>query len=228
MLYKAIFKFFDGAISLFTKHGIAQVIGYVVLLVCVGYTSYNMFNMDEIVRDAIRTNDADIKEIHANSVKHRREISPQINLLLNNLLDKYNADRAAVVEMHNGTNNVAGLPFIYGAMTYEQVRSGVDHVDEDYVKINLTRFSIPIYMEKYHFFCGSVEELASIDERFASRVVGDGVTYIAGFVLYGLETEIGYLIVTWTGEPPVRTEGMLSELSATSQRISNLLNTVKK
>ena len=223
--------FIDGLLNsivkLFKTHGIAKVLGYLLILGCVGYTAYGMLHMDNIIEHAIIKSDKIEQAWHNEAVKRRREITPKINATLSELMYKYGADRIAVVEMHNGTNNTAGLPFIYGEMTYEQVRDGVSHVDGDYMKINLTRFTMPLYMAENNFFCGSVEDVAKIDDKFANRIESDGTYYITGFMLYGSSVELGYLIMTWGEKHPARTDALLSDCSKVAQKIAVWLDSTK-
>ena len=226
MIQDFIYGLLNSLVNLFKDHGIAKVLGYLLILGCVGYTAYGMLNMDNKIQEAIFQNAENEKDWHNEAVKRRREITPKINATLSELMYKYGADRVAIVEMHNGTNNTAGLPFIYGEMTYEQVRDGVTHVDEDYMKINLTRFTIPLYMAENNFFCGSVEEIATIDEKFASRIESDGTKFITGFVLYGSSVEIGYLIMTWGEKHPEKTDAMMSDCSKVAQKIAVWLDSI--
>lgn len=226
MIQDFIYGLLNSLVNLFKDHGIAKVLGYLLILGCVGYTAYGMLNMDNKIQEAIFQNAENEKDWHNEAVKRRREITPKINATLSELMYKYGADRVAIVEMHNGTNNTAGLPFIYGEMTYEQVRDGVTHVDGDYMKINLTRFTIPLYMAENNFFCGSVEEIAKIDEKFASRIESDGTKFITGFVLYGSSVEIGYLIMTWGDKHPEKNDAMLSDCSKVAQKIAVWLDSI--
>lgn len=228
MIQDFIYELLNSLVNLFKEHGIAKILGYLLILGCVGYTAFAMFNIDNIIQTAIIKSDKIEDEWHNEAVKRRREITPKINVALSELMYKYGADRVAIVEMHNGTNNTAGLPFIYGEMTYEQVRDGVIHVDGDYTKINLTRFTIPLYMAKHNFFCGSVDDMAKIDEKFASRIVSDGTYYITGFMLYGSSVEIGYLIMAWGENHPEKTDVMLSDCSMVAQKIAIWLDSTRK
>ena len=226
MIQDFIYGLLNSLVNLFKDHGLAKVLGYLLILGCVGYTAYGMLNMDNKIQHAIFQNAENEKDWHNEAVKRRREITPKINTTLSDLMYKYGADRVAIVEMHNGTNNTAGLPFIYGEMTYEQVRDGVTHVEGDYMKINLTRFTIPLYMAENNFFCGSVEEVAKIDEKFASRIESDGTKFITGFVLYGSSVEIGYLIITWGDKHPEKNDVMLSDCSKVAQKIAVWLDSI--
>ena len=48
-----------------------------------------------------------------------------INSLLDDTLETYDADRARLVQFHNGTHSLGGIPFKYISTTHESVRAGV-------------------------------------------------------------------------------------------------------
>jgi hypothetical protein len=139
-------------------------------------------------------------------------------------MNTLNADRIYVIEMHNGTNNTSGLPFIYGEMTYEQVRRGVEHVDEDYVSLNLSRFVYPLYLEKNQIFCGTIDDLAKIDERLAFRLKATNATYVGGVAMNGVENELGYIGITYCNTEPVGRQEIIRVLSIASQKLTALLD----
>lgn len=48
-----------------------------------------------------------------------------INAILDDMLGMYNADRAKLVQFHNGTHSLGGIAFKYISTTHEAVRAGV-------------------------------------------------------------------------------------------------------
>ena len=48
-----------------------------------------------------------------------------INELLDGMLETYGADRSKLVQFHNGTHSLGGIPFKFGSITNEAVREGV-------------------------------------------------------------------------------------------------------
>lgn len=104
--------------------------------------------IETVTEKTIKTNNEMIANEHDAALEVRKQIKPVVNSLLKNTLADLNADRVFVMEMHNGTNNTAGLPFVYGEITYEEVAENINHVDEDYTNLNLSRFDFPLYVEK--------------------------------------------------------------------------------
>lgn len=223
-MWTFILNLIDPVIKFIKNFGLARTIGYLVVIVCVGFTAFSLLNIDHTIQNAIDKNQQEQIEAHDRAVTRRYENSPKIDQLLNEVLYKYGADRVCVVEMHNGTKNVAGLPFIYGEMTYEVCREGILPVDADYTQFNLSRLSFPTFMFEHNAFCGGMNELGRIDDKFAERLLVNNSTYLCGYTLHGSENVIGYFGVIWCGGRPSETVQLMKDLSAYAQKLSILLN----
>ena len=214
----------DPLIKLIKNFGFARAIGYLVMLCCVVFTAISLFNMDKIVEKAISDNQREQTEAHDRAVEKRYVNSPKIDQILNEVLYKYGADRVCVVEMHNGTKNVAGLPFIYGEMTYEVCRDGILPVDADYTQFNLSRLSFPTFMFEHNAYCGGMSDLGRIDDKFAERLLVNNSTFLCGYTLHGADNVIGDFGVIWCGGYPNETVQLMKDLSAYAQKLSILLD----
>lgn len=219
-----LLKLIDPAIKVVKNFGFARTMGYMVMLACVVFTAVSLLNIDQTVQNAINShNEAEI-EAHDRAVEKRYENSPKIDRILNEVLYKYGADRVCIVEMHNGTKNVAGLPFIYGEMTYEVCRDGVLPVDADYTQFNLSRLSFPTFMFEHNAFCGAMNEVNRIDDKFAERLLVNNSTYLCGYTLHGSTNVIGYFGVIWCGGAPEETNQLMKDLAAYAQKLAILLD----
>lgn len=223
-MWEFVLKMVDPFIKLIKNFGLARTIGYVMLTACVGFTAISLFNIDRVIQKAINKSQQEQIEAHDKAVEKRYANSPKIDQILNEVLYKYGADRVCVVEMHNGTKNVAGLPFIYGEMTYEVCRDGIIPVDADYTQFNLSRLSFPTFMFEHNAFCGGMNDLSRIDEKFAERLLVNNSTYLCGYTLHGSDNVIGYFGVIWCGSIPPETTQLMKDLSAYAQKLSILLN----
>lgn len=219
-----LLKLIDPAIKVVKNFGFARTIGYVVMLACVVFTAVSLLNIDQTVQNAISShNEAEI-EAHDRAVEKRYANSPKIDKIMSEVLYKYGADRVCIVEMHNGTKNVAGLPFIYGEMTYEVCREGVLPVDADYTQFNLSRLSFPTFMFEHNAFCGSMNEVNRIDDKFAERLLVNNSTYLCGYTLHGSTNVIGYFGVIWCGGAPEETNQLMKDLAVYAQKLAILLD----
>ena len=88
---------------------------------------------------AIEKREEEEKEKHNQLIQKRFDSAPLIANELKSLLINLDADRAAILEMHNGTNNLAGLPCVYGDMIYEEISPRVHYARDEFKKFNLAR-----------------------------------------------------------------------------------------
>lgn len=223
-MWTVITNIIDPVIKFIKNFGFVRGMGYLVILACVVFTSVSLLNIDKTVQKAINNHTEAEIEAHDRAVEKRYENSPKIDQILNEVLYKYGADRVCVVEMHNGTKNVAGLPFIYGEMTYEVCRDGILPVDADYTQFNLSRLSFPAFMFEHNAFCGGIADLGRIDEKFAERLLVNNSTFLCGYTLHGSDNVIGYFGVIWCGGAPSETNQLMKDLSAYAQKLSILLD----
>lgn len=213
-------------IKLIDEHGLFKIFQGLFVLGAFLYIMYNVSNFPEMVRGAFKHETIQRQEAHDAAIEERRKIKPEIDLILKNTLASLDADRVFIMEMHNGTNNTAGLPFIYGEMTYEEVNDGIAHIDEDYVSINLSRFNFPMFIERKHMWSGTIEQLRDIDDKLATRMKSNDATYFAVISIHGKNTSLGFFGITYChGKPPASSERIISKLSTESQALAILLDT---
>ena len=216
----------ERTVKMIKQYGILKVVQGLIVLCSFVYLIYNIANIDEIFMSAFSERTALLQKQHDESIKHRREIKPEIDLILKNAIARFGADRAFIMEMHNGTNNTAGLPFLYAEMTYEEVREGYHHVDGGYMSMNLSLYEFPMFIEKQKIWHGPTSALKAIDERFAHRVFADGVNYIAMIAINGYSHELGLFGLTYCdGHVPADSVDLKKGLMTEVQRISILLDT---
>lgn len=223
-------NFLEKTVALIERKGMWRIVqALLVILVFV----YFVNNGEQFLGGIIETvttktieKDTEIKVTkHDMALEVRQTIKPQMTAILRSTLDVLSADRVFVMEMHNGTNNTAGLPFIYGEMTYEEVADGVLHVDEDYTQLNLSRFNFPLYIEKNHIWQGSIEELSKIDDKLAKRLASNGVTYFIISHIHGVKNELGYFGISYCdNNQPKSKDFITTKMLEMTQKISTLLD----
>jgi hypothetical protein len=215
---------FETMVNVVKNNKMFDIVKTFLIFVLLVYITYNITELPKIVKNVFNARTTELQMEHDTAVERRRSIKPQIDAILFETMNTLNADRIYVIEMHNGTNNTSGLPFIYGEMTYEQARRDVEHVDEDYVSINLSRFEYPLYLEKNQIFCGTIDDLAKIDERLAFRLKATNATYVGGVAMNGVENELGYIGITYCNTEPVGRQEIIRVLSIASQKLTALLD----
>lgn len=144
---------------------------------------------------------------HTAEIDKRVEVSPKIQIILDKLLLATKANRAFLIEVHNGTNNLNGLPFLFGDMTYEEVSNdNLEYISELYQNMPLSRFLISQKLFEDGFWYGTVDELATIDKRLASRIKINNGSWIALILLKGAEQYLGVIGVSFTDSSKVNKE----------------------
>ena len=94
----------------------------VFIAACVGYY---VFNPGVILEQAQQIQ----IERHNEAVKARLNADPKIRSYLLEMKDELDADRAYILETHNGGTNLANLPFLYVDLTYAEPRSNLSWLD---------------------------------------------------------------------------------------------------
>jgi hypothetical protein len=170
---------------------------------------------------------AEEEDRHAYLVNQRIEISPKIRSELKDLLIRLGATRASICEMHNGTNNLAGIPFLYLDMTYEEISPQVNYVIDDFKNFNLAKYPFIASHIKDTHWIGSIEELKKEDPYLASRIEINNTEYGAVMVLRSSNSSmIGLLIVTfnYNDEDLPSEDEIFGALASSAQIMSTLLD----
>lgn len=212
-------------VKMIKDYGFFNIIKSIMLIVILVGMFIFVTNLPDMIKTAITESKQEQVETHDRAIEIRKKIKPAIEAELHKTLTDLNADRIFILELHNGTNNTAGLPFLYAEMTYCCVKENIHHIDEDYNNLNLSRFSFPMYLEEHKYWHGTVEELRKIDEKLALRLMSNNVKYLAILTLQGLKTELGYFGVTYTNDTIISNEQQyIMKLTLSSQKISTFLD----
>lgn len=188
---------YETVLKILEKYKIKDLIkGLLFLIVMYGMMiGYTLVQNEQFVDTFI----TETNKRHQDALKERQTIQPYVKSSLNGLLAETKADRAFVLEMHNGSNNPSGLAFQYAEMTYEEVSSkDIQLVADEYTKILLAKYQLPTYLFNNYFFYGTIDELDSIDSRFANMARYHGTQYLAICIIQGKNTEIGAVGISFT------------------------------
>lgn len=219
------FNLLEKMLRLVVRYGVWNIIKAIMLLVAFIMVMWTATHMDTIFEKVIMKQETKEVLYHESVMKHRTEIKPKIDLILKNTLDEMDADRVFVIEMHNGTNSLSGLPFVYCEMTYETCKKGIMRVDDEYGSVVLSRYTLPYYMSENSVYCGTVDELEEIDPKLAHRMRDNGTYYICVANMYSLNEYIGYVGIGYSeGSQPADKEKLKDAVFKMSQRVSTLLD----
>lgn len=219
------FTILSKMLGLIQKHGVWNIIKAFLLLLMFAIVMYSVTHVDDLVQKAFKEQSEEITNKHDAVMEHRSSIKPKIDLILKEALNELNADRVFVIEMHNGTNNLSGLPFVYCEMTYEVCKPGIDRVDDEYGAVVLSRYTLPYYMSEHRYFVGSVDELETMDSKLAHRMKANGSAYLCVTNMYGVNNYLGYVGIGFAeGSEVPPNEEMIDAVFKLSQQISTLLD----
>ncbi len=180
------------------------------------------------VEEAMTRKEEEIKKEHANLSIKRLDHSALIDSELKSLLIRLDADRAAIVEMHNGTNNASGFPFIYGDMAYEQISKDVNYAQDEFKNFNLAKLPFVALNYKKGTWIGSTDEVEKQDRYFAAKLRVVDANFGAFVVLEGLNGPIGFLTLHYKNADihPSKSE-IIAEINHSVQKITSLLDRAK-
>lgn len=223
-IFDSVVTFLERILQIVQKYGFARVISTLIMVGVCSYVVINVNRIENLVTNGIKNKQYEIKNEHDKRMMRRQEINTQVNVILNNLLIQSNADRCMILEMHNGTNNIAGLPFVYVDATYSITREGVESVDEDYTNLNMSRFYFFTHIINKEKWGGNVKEVESIDRKYANRLRSNNTEYISVSIIHGNSMPIGFLLVTYTDTKNINYEMLDKSLHKAGQKVSNILN----
>ena len=149
----------------------------------------------------------------------QKGISNELNLLIETI----GCDRAYLIELHNGSENLNSIPFLHATVTYEVTKDGIDAFDEEFQNLNLSRYYLPIYLYNNFNFVGSIEKLKSIDSKMGKKLEIGDVKYVGMITLNNVYGAWGYLGVSYVNGSKVPSSNeIIKNLTLSSQKI-NLL-----
>lgn len=88
----------------------------------------NQHLLGEVIAKAIKDNDEKKIQDHRESMDRRLDANKGIKCTVHDVRNRYNADRAYILEFHNSKENINGLSFVWFDMVYEEIDKGVKSV----------------------------------------------------------------------------------------------------
>ena len=124
----ALSNAFAKVVSAVKRNGVL-ISTWAVLLFIILYTLIvNPININELIKEK-----HDQMEAQHNENVDKRLLADQIiPTILENIRIKYNLERVSLLEMHNSTQNMNGVSFLYLSMIYEEVADSVDYITDAY------------------------------------------------------------------------------------------------
>lgn len=124
--------------------------------------------------------------------KHNERMVERMNNtpLIQSELDKFriqsNASWVSIWELHNSTNNLDGMPFLFASLTYESMNPALVPIAEQFDNVRLSLYPLGSYLREHEMWYGDVETLKEVDNSAYYRAKALGITYL-GFRLMEIE-----------------------------------------
>lgn len=107
---------FSKFVGVIKKNGVAVTTYGVLLLIVLYSVVVNPINIEKILNER----EIDDKKQHVESVEKRLMADQLVPPILENIRLRFGLDRVCLLEMHNSTQNINHVSFLYMSLTYEQ------------------------------------------------------------------------------------------------------------
>lgn len=207
-------------------------------LYVVGILFIIIFSLIQLGRFLLKDADIKAKEAVRNELKEKeykehetlsmQRISntPLISNELKDLIIKLDANRASICEFHNGTHNLAGVPFLYCSMNFEEIND-VDQIfpiAEELQHFNLARFPFIALHFNDGIWLGSRKEVEEVDPKLAAKLKYNGSEFIGTIVIQGAKCPLGLLTVSFDEKIHPERKEIANALSMAAQKLGHLLD----
>lgn len=119
---------------------------------------------------------------HAEKMAERMNNTPLIQAELDKFKIKTDASWVSIWELHNSTNNLNGMPFLFASLTYESMNPALTPIAEQFDNVRLSLYPLTSYLRENEMWYGSVEEIKEVDNTAYYRAKALGIKYL-GFRL---------------------------------------------
>lgn len=177
-------------------------------------------------KDAVNAELALQEQIHDYEINLRMENSGRLNNVVLQLMYETKADRVLLAEYHNGSANVAGIPFLKWSVTFEAFRDEMGFgVANEYQQQQITLYPFITHIGENYLYRGFVEtELKAIDKSYAYKLMANKVEYIiVSQIVNSKGSKCGMLILEYTNASVIDEYTVKQRLHKASQECAALL-----
>lgn len=183
----------DKALNIVDKYKFRTIFKAIIIILIVAATVGFINNPTYIFEKYKEWSDQQHKEL----LEKRMKNNEKLHLKAEQLLYRINADRVMILELHNGLENAAGLPFSKCSATYEALNVGVKPIADQYQSVNLSLMPFATYLFEKGYWCGDVEELAEIDRGLYYKMMANETTHFAACVVEGVDNALAFIFVSF-------------------------------
>lgn len=167
-------------------------------------------------------------EQHDNLVRSRLAADSDIRLILSKTMHNTNADRAWLIEFHNGNKNLTtGLPFLFGSMRIEETQDSIPNVDEDYADFSLSKYKLIAKVLDEGFFYGNIKDVQSVDKRLYYKFQSNDINEIALLTIYNEDKPAGIVGLSFCNNKQMDKQLVGKRIRSAGIQIATLLSQIK-
>jgi hypothetical protein len=156
----------------------------------------------------------------------RLQNSSSLNNLVIQLMYETKADRVLLAEYHNGSSNVAGIPFLKWSVTFEAFKDEMGFgVANEYQQQQITLYPFITHIGENYLYRGYVEtDLKDIDKSYAYKLMSHKIEYIiVSQIVNNKGNKCGMLILEYTNTSNIDEFTVKQRLHKASQECAALL-----
>lgn len=211
-------------LNLQNKYGFFSIVKGLFLLFLAGYVVFFALNPKYLLErvTTIQT------EQYDNLVRSRLAADSDIRLILSKTMHNTNADRAWLIEFHNGNKNLTtGLPFLFGSMRIEETQDSIPNVDEDYADFSLSKYKLIAKVLDEGFFYGNIKDVQSIDKRLYYKFQSNDINEIALLTIYNEDKPAGIVGLSFCNNKQMDKQLVGKRIRSAGIQIATLLSQIK-
>lgn len=211
-------------LNLQNKYGFFSIVKGLFLLFLAGYVVFFALNPKYLLErvTTIQT------EQHDNLVRSRLAADSDIRLILSKTMHNTNADRAWLIEFHNGNKNLTtGLPFLFGSMRIEETQDSIPNVDEDYADFSLSKYKLIAKVLDEGVFYGNIKDVQSVDKRLYYKFQSNDINEIALLTIYNEDKPAGIVGLSFCNNKQMDKQLVGKRIRSAGIQIATLLSQIK-
>lgn len=158
--------------------------------------------------------------------KVRKDSIFKINRVLTELMQKTNADHAALFEYHNGGYNLTGMPFLHFSLSIQRNSIGVKELSKDFDNVLVS--AVPDFIKEIDsndiYYVNDITTIEPTFPRLYRELKEDEMDEVLFCNIQGLDDEVGFIMLSFKTPIGPRRKKIYKELFKKVQKISTLLD----
>lgn len=212
-------------LGMIDKFGIRKILEAMLLVVLFVFLTIFAFKPETVfgAYDKYRENQ------HTERMAERLDNTPLIQKALDDYRHDVDASRVAIFELHNSTNSLDGMPFLFASMTYESINPGLMSAAMEFDNVRLSLYPIATYLREHEVWYGKVDDLDQIDHIAWQRLKILNAKYVAFRLLENERVPNAVVVSIFNeGTEVVNVDYVKEKSYMMTYRVNELLSVKKK